>query len=41
MEDGQGQILGKLSPMDMLRGLEPGYDKIIDPAKHSLASAVD
>lgn len=41
VHDAQNRILGKLTPMDVLRGLEPEYDKIIDPAKHSLASEVD
>jgi CBS domain-containing protein len=41
VHDAQNRILGKMTPLDVLRGLEPGYDKIIAPAKHSLALAVD
>ena len=41
VEGSQGQVLGKLSPTDMVRALEPGYDKIIDPARRSMASEVD
>lgn len=26
-----GKIAGKLSPIDVVRGLEPDYDKIVDP----------
>jgi hypothetical protein len=28
VEDKQGKIVGKISPMDAIRGLEPKYDKI-------------
>lgn len=28
VEDSNGQILGKISPVDVVRGLEPQYDKI-------------
>lgn len=30
VEDGKGKVIGKVSPMDVLQGLEPGYLKLID-----------
>ncbi len=30
VEDGQGRVIGKVSPMDVLLGLEPGYLNLID-----------
>jgi hypothetical protein len=30
VEDAAGAVVGKLSPMDVLRGLEPNYEKIDD-----------
>ena len=33
VEDEKGKIRGKLSPLDLMRGLEPEYDKVMDPKK--------
>lgn len=30
VEDEQGRIVGKLSPMDVMQGLEPGYVRMMD-----------
>lgn len=30
VEDSQGKVIGKVSPMDVLQGLEPGYLNVID-----------
>jgi len=31
VEDENGHVVGKLSPMDLIQGLEPRYSNIIDP----------
>ncbi|WP_028573934.1 CBS domain-containing protein [Desulfonatronovibrio hydrogenovorans] len=31
VEDDKGQVVGKLSPMDLIQGLEPKYTNVIDP----------
>ncbi|EPR33119.1 CBS domain containing protein [Alkalidesulfovibrio alkalitolerans DSM 16529] len=30
IQDDEGRIVGKLSPIDVVRGLEPDYDKLVD-----------
>ncbi len=41
VRDKQGKVLGKLSPLDVVRGLEPEYEKILDSQKRSMAREVD
>lgn len=31
VHDGDNKIVGKLSPLDVVRGLEPDYDRLVDP----------
>ena len=38
VHDHENRIVGKLSPMDVVRGLEPDYDKLIDPTTHAFVS---
>ncbi|WP_028573938.1 CBS domain-containing protein [Desulfonatronovibrio hydrogenovorans] len=33
VEDQDGKIKGKLSPFDLMRGLEPEYEKLVDTSK--------
>lgn len=39
VEDQDGKVLGKLSPLDLVRGLEPGYDKVVDTHKAESVSS--
>jgi hypothetical protein len=44
VEDAQGMVTGKITPMDVLRGLEPKYDKIEESniiSRFGLGYAVD
>ena len=38
VHDKDNKILGKLSPMDVARGLEPEFDKVIDTKSHAFIS---
>jgi hypothetical protein len=43
VEDDDGQIIGKLSPMDVVQGLEPNYSKIDSlqsSSRHGLSSSM-
>lgn len=41
VEDEKGEVIGKISPSNIIRGLEPGYDNILSLGKDSRAHAVD
>ena len=36
--DSDNKIVGKLSPLDVVRGLEPNYDNVVNPAASSFIS---
>ncbi len=36
--DSENKIVGKLSPIDVVRGLEPDFDRIVDPQASSFVS---
>ncbi len=36
--DSENKIVGKLSPVDVVRGLEPDFDKLVDPQASSFVS---
>jgi hypothetical protein len=38
VHDKDNKIVGKLSPMDVVRGLEPDYDKLVDTTTHAFIS---
>ncbi len=37
----ENQVIGKLSPIDVVRGLEPNYDKVIDKRTSSFVSGFE
>lgn len=41
VENDKGEVIGKISPSNLIRGLEPGYDRILTLGKDSRAHAVD
>jgi hypothetical protein len=41
VHDKDNRIVGKLSPMDVIRGLEPSYDRMIDPTTHAFVSSFE
>jgi len=38
VQGADGKILGKLSPTDLIRGLEPNFDNVVDPRASSFIS---
>lgn len=41
VQDEEGRIVGKLSPIDVVRGLEPDYDKLVDEQASSRVGNFD
>lgn len=39
VQDESGKIVGKLSPTDVIRGLEPDFDRIVNPKASSFISS--
>jgi CBS domain-containing protein len=41
VENEKGEVVGKISPSNVIRGLEPGYENIVSLSRESRAHAVD